>query len=123
MTEEKISIKDFPVVPFWEFLGIEIVEMRPGYGKLTVKAVSIKSTNERLEITLDVAALNDGVVVTSSGTAQSVDEVSKAVTVIDAQQIELRDEYSVLETLRAAPGVRVVQQSRGQQPAEAAKGY
>ena len=38
MTEEKISINDFPVVPFWEFLGIEIVEMRPGYGKLTVKA-------------------------------------------------------------------------------------
>ena len=38
MAEEKISINDFPVVPFWEFLGIEIVEMRPGYGKLTVKA-------------------------------------------------------------------------------------
>src|SRR5262249_34324181 len=64
----------------------------------------------RLDIALDVAALNDGVVVTASGTAQSIDEVSKAVTVIDARQIELRDEYSVLETLRAAPGVRVVQQ-------------
>ena len=90
--------------------GDYLIEVRaPGFAK-TVKAVSIKSTNERLEITLDVAALNDGVVVTSSGTAQSVDEVSKAVTVIDAQQIELRDEYSVLETLRAAPGVRVVQQ-------------
>src|SRR6266511_2707088 len=70
----------------------------------------VKSVNERLDIALDVAALNDGVVVTASGTAQSVDEVSKAVTVIDARQIELRDEYSVLETLRAAPGVRVVQQ-------------
>jgi len=90
--------------------GDYLIEVRaPGFAK-TVKAVSIKSTNERLEVTLDVAALNDGVVVTSSGTAQSVDEVSKAVTVIDAQQIELRDEYSVLETLRAVPGVRVVQQ-------------
>ena len=90
--------------------GDYLIEVRsPGFSK-TVKAVSIKSTNERLEITLDVAALNDGVVVTASGTAQSVDEVSKAVTVIDAQQIELRDEYSVLETLRAVPGVRVVQQ-------------
>src|SRR5215468_7588268 len=90
--------------------GDYLIEVRaPGFAK-TVKAVSVKSVNERLEISLDVAALNDGVVVTASGTAQSVDEVSKAVTVIDAQQIELRDEYSVLETLRVAPGVRVVQQ-------------
>ena len=37
MPEKNISINDFPVVPFWKFLGIEIVEMRPGYGKLTVK--------------------------------------------------------------------------------------
>src|SRR5262249_19140617 len=96
--------------------GDYLIEVRaPGFAR-TVKAASIKSVNEgksvkeRLDIALDVAALNDGVVVTASGTAQAVDEVSKAVTVIDAQQIELRDEYSVLETLRAAPGVRVVQQ-------------
>jgi iron complex outermembrane receptor protein len=90
--------------------GDYLIEVRaPGFAK-TVKAVSIKSANERLDVALDVAALNDGVVVTASGTAQSVDEVSKAVTVIDMRQIELRDEYSVLETLRAAPGVRVVQQ-------------
>ncbi|HEX5084170.1 MAG TPA: TonB-dependent receptor [Blastocatellia bacterium] len=80
----------------------------------TVKAVSIKQVNERpneiLDIILDVASLNDGVVVTASGTAQSVDEVSKAVTVVDAQQLELRDEYSILEALRTTPGARVVQQ-------------
>ncbi|MEQ9620087.1 MAG: PaaI family thioesterase [Deltaproteobacteria bacterium] len=34
--------KKFPVVPFWDFLGIEIAEMRPGYGKLTMR------TEERL---------------------------------------------------------------------------
>src|SRR5215475_13107556 len=90
--------------------GDYLLEVRaPGFAR-TVKPVSIKSVNERLEVALDVAALNDGVVVTSSGTAQSVDEVSKAVTVIDAQQIELRDEYSILETLRVTPGARVVQQ-------------
>src|SRR6266508_2233430 len=90
--------------------GDYLIEVRASGFAKSVKAVSIKSVNERLDIALDVAALNDGVVVTASGTAQSVDEVSKAVTVIDARQIELRDEYSVLETLRAAPGVRVVQQ-------------
>jgi vitamin B12 transporter len=95
--------------------GDYLIEVRASGFAKSAKAVSIKSNegksvNERLDIALDVAALNDGVVVTASGTAQSVDEVSKAVTVIDARQIELRDEYSVLETLRAAPGVRVVQQ-------------
>jgi vitamin B12 transporter len=90
--------------------GDYLIEVRASGFAKSVKAVSIKSVNERLDIALDVAALNDGVVVTASGTAQSVDEVSKAVTVIDTRQIELRDEYSVLETLRAAPGVRVVQQ-------------
>jgi vitamin B12 transporter len=90
--------------------GDYLIEVRASGFAKSVKAVSIKSVNERLDIALDVASLNDGVVVTASGTAQSVDEVSKAVTAIDAQQIELRDEYSVLETLRAAPGVRVVRQ-------------
>jgi vitamin B12 transporter len=90
--------------------GDYLIEVRaPGFGK-TVRAVSIKPDNERLDIALDVAALNEGVVVTASGTAQSIDEVSKAVTVIDAQQMELRDEYSILEALRTTPGARVVQQ-------------
>jgi iron complex outermembrane receptor protein len=90
--------------------GDYLIEVRASGFARTVKAVSIKQVNERLDIILDVASLNDGVVVTASGTAQSVDEVSKAVTVVDAQQLELRDEYSILEALRTTPGVRVVQQ-------------
>jgi iron complex outermembrane receptor protein len=90
--------------------GDYLIEVRAQGFAGTVKPVSVQSGAERLDVSLDVAALNDGVVVTASGTAQSVDEVSKAVTVIDSRQIELRDEYSILETLRAAPGVRVVQQ-------------
>jgi iron complex outermembrane receptor protein len=93
--------------------GDYLIEVRaPGFAR-TARGVSIepgKSVNERLDIVLDVNALNDGVVVTASGAAQSVDEVSKAVTVIDSQQLELRDEYSILEALRVMPGARVVQQ-------------
>ncbi|MGH9934762.1 MAG: TonB-dependent receptor, partial [Blastocatellia bacterium] len=90
--------------------GDYLLEARAtGFAK-TVKAVSVKSGGERLDVALDVDAINDDVIVTASGTAQSVDEVSKAVTVIDARQIELRNEYSILETLRTAPGVRVAQQ-------------
>src|SRR5262245_48787010 len=80
-----------------------------GFAK-TVKAVSVKPDGEKLDIALDVDGINDNVIVTAAGTAQSVDEVSKAVTVIDSQQIELRNEYSILETIRVAPGLRVTQQ-------------
>ena len=90
--------------------GDYLIEVQaPGFAR-AVKTVSIKSVNERLDIALDVAALSEGVVVTASGTAQSVDEVSKAVTVIDAQQLDLRDEYSIVEALRVTPGARVIQQ-------------
>ncbi len=90
--------------------GNYLIEVRASGFARTVKAISLKSANEKLNIALDVAAINDDVIITASGTAQSVDEVSKAVTVIDTQQIELRNEYSILEALRIAPGVRVVQQ-------------
>src|SRR5262245_51162693 len=90
--------------------GDYLLEARAAGFAKTVKAVTIKPDGERLDITLDVAAINDNVIVTAAGTAQSVDEVSKAVTVIDAQQIELRNQYSILETLRTSPGLRVTQQ-------------
>jgi iron complex outermembrane receptor protein len=89
--------------------GDYLLEVRAtGFAK-TVKAISSKDSNEKFDIALDVDAINDEVIVTAAGTAQSVDEVSKAVTVIDAGQIELRNEYSVAETLRVAPGLRVTQ--------------
>ncbi|HEU0184681.1 MAG TPA: TonB-dependent receptor [Blastocatellia bacterium] len=90
--------------------GDYLIEVRAAGFAGTVKAVSIKSANERLDIALDVATLSEDVVVTASGTAQSIDEISKAVTVIDARRLELRDEYSILEALRTTPGARVVQQ-------------
>jgi iron complex outermembrane receptor protein len=90
--------------------GDYLLEVRAAGFAKTARAVSITAANGTLDLALDVDALNDEVIVTASGTAQSVDEISKAVTVIDARQIELRDEFSVVETLRAVPGLRVTQQ-------------
>ena len=42
MAHERDLKTKFPVVPFWDYLGISIAEMSPGYGKLVVK------TNENL---------------------------------------------------------------------------
>ena len=56
-----------------------------------------------------MAGHHDEVVVTASGTPQPVDEVSKAITVVDQANIEERDEYSISEALRTVPGLRVQQ--------------
>ena len=49
------------------------------------------------------------VVVISSGTTQSFDEVSKSVNVIDAQQLRDRADFSLVESLRIIPGFRIQQ--------------
>jgi vitamin B12 transporter len=62
------------------------------------------------DLTLPVAAVNESVVVTATGTAQRADEVSKAVTSLGEEQIEARRELSLAEALRGTPGLRVQQQ-------------
>jgi iron complex outermembrane receptor protein len=59
---------------------------------------------------LSVEAVNESVIVTAAGTAQRIDEVSKAVSVLDDQSIEARREITLPEALRGIPGVRVQQQ-------------
>ncbi len=61
------------------------------------------------DITLSVANVSDTVVVTAAGTPQTVDETSKSVSVVEASEIALRDEYSLIEALRLTPGLRVQQ--------------
>ncbi len=79
-----------------------------GFAKAT-KLVHINNGNETTDFTLGVAGISEEVIVTASGTAQSVDEVSKAVTIISAEEIEKRNEYLLAEALRTTPGIRVVQ--------------
>lgn len=62
-----------------------------------------------LNISLEIAGVREEVVVTASGTAQAVDEVSKAITVVDRRELDERDEYLIPEALRTVPGLRVRQ--------------
>lgn len=66
--------------------------------------------NETADFSLELATVSDEVVVTASGTAQTVDEVSKAVTVVSSREIALRNEFSLAESLRNVAGIRVRQQ-------------
>jgi vitamin B12 transporter len=62
-----------------------------------------------LDIALQLSGLRGSVVITASDTPQTVDEVSKALTVVDNQEIEERDEMAIPESLRVVPGLRVQQ--------------
>lgn len=63
-------------------------------------------------LTLSLIATSTEVVVTASSTPLAVQEVAKALDVIDSQQIAIRNEFSLAEAIRGVPGVRV-QQLRG----------
>jgi vitamin B12 transporter len=62
-----------------------------------------------LDIPLELSGVRSTVVVTASDTPQSVDEVSKAVTVVGRQEMDERDESAIAESLRTVPGLRVQQ--------------
>lgn len=59
---------------------------------------------------LTVGTINENVVVVATGTPQRADEVSKAVTLINDEQIEAGRELTLSEALRGTPGIRVQQQ-------------
>ena len=66
---------------------------------------------EQRDITLKLATTRTEVVVTASSTPLMIEETAKAMSVVDVEEIGLRDEYSVAESLRLVPGFRVRQDS------------
>lgn len=82
----------------------------PAFSVGQVKNIHLeRGATIRVDLALEIAAVTQQVVVTASGTPQTVDQVSKAVTVVQDQSIDLRDEYSLAEALRQTPGLRVEQ--------------
>ena len=72
--------------------------------------VIASSTPKRVDITLPLDLLRTEVVVTASTTPLSVDQISKALSSVDRAHMDARDEYSITESLRLVPGLRVLQQ-------------
>ena len=82
----------------------------PGFARAPAQVLRIeRNAPATLNISLPLAGISEQVVVTAQGTAQPVDEVSKAVSVVDRQEIEERDEAAISEALRTVPGLRVQQ--------------
>src|SRR5690349_5007541 len=81
-----------------------------GFALAEAKSVAVtRGQTTTLDIALQLSGLRSSVVVTASDTPQTVDEVSKALTVVDNQEIDERDEMAIPESLRVVPGLRVQQ--------------
>ncbi|MBI1763189.1 MAG: TonB-dependent receptor [Acidobacteria bacterium] len=109
--------------------GYHFARLSSGAYLLTVEAagfaravhtVTVEGKTTQLDLQLNTAGINDGVIVTATGTPQAVDEVSKSVSTISAAEIEQRNEFSLAEALRLTPGLRV-QQNGGPQAFTAIK--
>ncbi len=59
------------------------------------------------DVTLHIQGVNQSVVVTAAGEAQTLDEVSKATSVISHDEIVNRDSQSVSDILTTVPGVLI----------------
>src|SRR5690242_3605581 len=81
-----------------------------GFALASAQSVTVeRGQPATLDIALELSSLRSSVVVTASDTPQTVDEVSKALTVVNNQEIEERDEMAITEALRVVPGLRVQQ--------------
>ncbi|HEX7314547.1 MAG TPA: TonB-dependent receptor [Pyrinomonadaceae bacterium] len=91
--------------------GEYIVEVEArGFAGNSAQAVNVaRDASATLDARLEVAGVAAEVVVTASGTPQTVDEVSKAVTSVTGREMEERDEATVTDALTTVPGLRVQQ--------------
>ncbi|HJT90027.1 MAG TPA: TonB-dependent receptor [Bryobacteraceae bacterium] len=81
----------------------------PGFAASTSQPLAVGTEAVILNFHLHVAAIRSTVVVTASGTAQDPDEISKSISVVGRDSIDTRDEYSITDSLRYLPGLRVEQ--------------
>ncbi|MCR4375311.1 MAG: TonB-dependent receptor [Acidobacteria bacterium] len=81
-----------------------------GFARPAVTAVRIAAAQRHdVTIALALAGFSDVVVVTASGTAQNVDQISKSASVLTRGDMDDRGDRTIAEAVRAMAGVRVQQ--------------
>lgn len=82
-----------------------------GFTRAAARTLRVESnaSTSALDISLEIAGVQADVVVTAAGTPQSVDETSKAITIVSRRELEERSEFSIADALRTVPGLRVQQ--------------
>jgi iron complex outermembrane receptor protein len=88
--------------------GLFLVQVgKPGFRRHTAVVPVTAGSPAALDVALEVAGIDDAVVVTAAGVPQVTQETSKAVTIIAAEDIQARNEHSLAEIVRFTPGVQV----------------
>ena len=82
----------------------------PGFGASAAARVRVDDGAATVvDLKLQLQRVSNQVQVTAAGAPQTIDEQAKALTIIDAQQVSDREEFSVAEAIRNVPGIRVQQ--------------
>jgi iron complex outermembrane receptor protein len=80
----------------------------PGMAPRVATAIAVSEAGSTaLDLKLDVSEVRTEVVVTATGTAQSTDEIAKSVDTLDSADLAKNAEFSVTESLRSLPGMRI----------------
>ena len=88
--------------------GVFIVEIDAlGFRRQTDVVTLIPGAVVSRDARLSVAGIDDTVVVTASGAPQMAQEASKAITIIEFSEVVARNETSLSDVVRFAPGVQV----------------
>jgi len=80
----------------------------PGFARSGIQLREARAGQaETADFSLKIAEVATNVVVTASGTPQTTDEIAKAISVVDGQTLDQRDDTSISEALRTVPGLRI----------------
>ena len=89
--------------------GEYLVEARAaGFARSAGVKVSLDASAS-IDLKLELESITSRILVTAAGNAQSTDEISKALDVVDAAQLDRRAAYSLIGALNLTPGMRVQQ--------------
>jgi iron complex outermembrane receptor protein len=88
--------------------GDHLIEVEArGFARPDVTAVQLANgQRHQVSITLAIAGFSDVVVVTASSTPQSVDELSKAASVVTRDDMDTRGDRTIADALRSLAGIR-----------------
>src|SRR5947207_6433648 len=91
--------------------GDYVVEVRAsGFVTFTSNVFHVaRGQTQSIDAGLAVEGVSESVVVTATGTAQRIDEISKAINVVDSASFEAKRQLTIAEGLRGIPGVRLQQ--------------
>jgi iron complex outermembrane receptor protein len=87
--------------------GQYLLEADASDAALTGSRVVNVSGTQNVELQLRISGTNTEVLVTASGTPLTIEEVAKALDVVDSKTIDQRDELSITEAIRNIPGLRI----------------